>query len=180
MKWFMNKKPSTKLILAFAFVLALTVVIGVFALRHSGSVEATAVDLGGPELQGTTGIDHTALATSSYRRWKMGSLISIVNPVARAQAQCGMQEEVENIKKAESQYEPLIDDPEEKRLYGSYQANLSQYFTTSQEYQELVKANRAAEASQLLSGESFKQFLNTAKAIDEDAKFQKQLNYRAT
>jgi methyl-accepting chemotaxis protein len=175
MKWFMNKRLSTKLILAFAFVLALTVVLGVFALRQLGAVQATAVDLGGPELEGTSGIDHLALATSAYRRWEMKLLLSISDPEGRAQSQRGMQEEVENIKKAESQYEPLIDSPEEKRLYDSYQANLSQYFATSQKYQELAKANRAAEASQLLAGESFKQFLDTTKAIDEDAKFQKKM-----
>jgi len=176
MKWFMNKKLSTKLILAFAFVLVLTVALGAFAIREVGLVRATAVDLGGNALEGVKEIDQLALATSSYRRWEMKLLISIADPEGRAQAQRGMQEEVENIKTAESQYEPLIDDPEEKRIYDVYRANLCQYFSTSQKYQELIKANKASEASQLLAGESFKQFLDSAKAIDEDVKFQNKTN----
>jgi methyl-accepting chemotaxis protein len=175
MKWFMNKKLSTKLILAFAFVLALAVLLGVFALRQLGSVQATAVDLGGPQLQGTSEIDQLALATSSYRRWEMKLLISIADPEGRAQAQRGMQGEMEKIKNHESTYEPLIDSPVEKRLYDVYQENLSQYFSTSQKYQDLIRANKTAEASQLLAGESFKQFLDAAKAIDDDAKFQKKM-----
>jgi methyl-accepting chemotaxis protein len=175
MKWFMNKKLSTKLILAFAFVLALAVLLGVFALRQLGSVQATAVDLGGPQLQGTSEIDQLALATSSYRRWEMKLLISIADPEGRAQAQRGMQGEMEKIKNHESTYEPLIDSPVEKRLYDVYQENLSQYFSTSQKYQDLIRTNKTAEASQLLAGESFKQFLDAAKAIDDDAKFQKKM-----
>jgi methyl-accepting chemotaxis protein len=173
MKWFMNKKLSTKLILAFAFVLALTAALGVFAIREMGAVRATAVDLGGNELQGTREIDQLALATSSYRRWEMKLLISITDPEGRAQAQRGMQEEIENIKNQESNYEPRIDDPQEKRIYDSYRANLTQYLSTSQKYQDLIKANKGAEASQLLAGESFKQFLETSKAIADDAEFQK-------
>jgi methyl-accepting chemotaxis protein len=179
MKWFMNKKLSTKLILAFSFVLALTVLLGAFAMRQLGAVRATAVDLGGDELEGTSEIDQLALATSSYRRWEMKSLISIADPEGRAQAQRGMQEEMENIKNHESKYEPLIDSPEEKRLYDAYRANLSEYFSTSQKYQDLIKANKAAEASQLLAGESFKQFLASAKTIDDDAKFQKKMTDEA-
>jgi methyl-accepting chemotaxis protein len=175
MKWFMNKKLSTKLILAFAFVLALAVLLGVFALRQLGSVQATAVDLGGPQLQGTSEIDQLALATSSYRRWEMKLLISIADPEGREQAQRGMQGEMEKIKNHESTYEPLIDSPVEKRLYDVYQENLSQYFSTSQKYQDLIRTNKTAEASQLLAGESFKQFLDAAKAIDDDAKFQKKM-----
>jgi methyl-accepting chemotaxis protein len=52
---------------------------------------------------------------------------------------------------------------------------LSQYFSTSQKYQDLIRTNKTAEASQLLAGESFKQFLDAAKAIDDDAKFQKKM-----
>ena len=179
MKWFMNKKLSTKLILAFAFVLALTTLLGAFAMRQLGAVRATAVDLGGDELEGTSEIDQLALATSTYRRWEMKLLIAIADPEGRAQAQRGMQEEMENIKSHESKYEPLIDSPEEKRLYDAYQTNLNQYYSTSQKYQDLIKANKTADASQLLSGESFKQFLATAKAIDDDAKFQKKMTEQA-
>jgi len=172
----MDKKLSSKLILAFAFVLTLTVMLGVFAIRELGLVRATAEELGGNELQGIKAIDQLALATDSYRRWEMKVLIAVADPEGRAQAQRGMQEEMDNIKKTEAIYEPMIDDPQEKRLYDTYRANLAQYFSTSQKYQDLLKANKVADASQLLSGESFKQFLEATNAINEDAKFQKKSN----
>ena len=176
MKWFMDKKLSSKLILAFAFVLALAAMLGAFAIRELGLVRATAEDLGGNELQGVKAIDQLALATSNYRRWEMKVLIAVADPEERAQAQRGMQEEMEKIKKTESLYEPLINDPEERRLYDVYRATLGQYFSTSQKYQDLLRANKVAEASQLLSGESFKQFLESEKAIDDGAKFQQKSN----
>jgi methyl-accepting chemotaxis protein len=172
MKWFMNKKLSTKLLLAFAFLQALAMVLGVIAIRELSAVQTIAVDLGEVEMQANHAIDQLALATANYRRWE----VSVADPETRAQAQRGMQDETENIKKQQAQYEPLIDDPEEKRLYDAYRANLNQYFSTSQKYQDLIKANKGADASQLLAGESFKQFLETAKALDADGAFQQKMS----
>ena len=176
MKWFMNKKLSTKLILAFAFVLALSVVLGAFALRQLGAVRATAVDLGGPELEGTSEIDQLALGYVYLP--EMGNDVTDLDcrpGRTRAGATRECRKKWRTSRRRESQYEPLIDSSEEKRLYDSYQSNLSQYFTTSQKYQDLIKANKTADASQFLAGESFKQFLDTSKAIDDDAKFQKKM-----
>jgi methyl-accepting chemotaxis protein len=172
MTWFMNRKLSTKLILAFAFVLGLTAVLGVFSIRELSAVQATAADLGGNEMQGTHLIDQLALATSSYRRWEMRMLISAADLDGRALAERGMQADSESIKKLESQYEPLIDDPEEKRLYDAYTNSLLEYFSASQKYQNLIRGNKIAEASQLLAGESFARFMEAAKAIDADSIFQ--------
>jgi len=82
----MNRKLSTKLLFAFAFVLALTMVLGVFAIRELSAVQATAADLGGVEMEATHLIDQLALATASYRRWE--SLICR-GPVERLEGGAG-------------------------------------------------------------------------------------------
>jgi methyl-accepting chemotaxis protein len=174
MKWFLDKKLSTKLILAFAFVLALAAFIGVFAIKQLGAVHAIASDLGGVQLQGTQAIDQLALDTSEYREREMQMVIS-TDAEGRALAERGMQAELENIKKLKSIYEPLIDDPNEKVLYDDYQTHLNEYLGISQKVTNLTHANKLSEASQLLSGESYAQYLETAKAIDADAKFQEKL-----
>ncbi|MGH9680131.1 MAG: methyl-accepting chemotaxis protein [Candidatus Acidiferrales bacterium] len=175
MSWFMNRKVSTKLILGFAFVLVLSGVLGAIALRQLGIVQVAAADLGGPQLQGTQLIDQIALSTSSYRRWEMRLLISVADPAGRAIAERGMQSELENLKKLESEYEPFIDDPQERRIYQDYQAKLAQYLSTSEQFQNLIGAKKIPEASRLLAGESFAQFLDASKAIDVDAQFQRKM-----
>ncbi|MBZ5641264.1 MAG: methyl-accepting chemotaxis protein [Acidobacteriia bacterium] len=172
MKWFMNRNISTKLILAFSFVLVLAAIIGVSAVRELSEVQSIAADLGGNELQGTQAIDRLALATSSYRRWEMRMLISAADPQGRALAERGMQTEIENFKKLEASYEPLIDDPQETRLYDAYRTSLDQYLASSRKYQDLIHANKIAEASQLLAGESYSQFNEASTAIEADANFQ--------
>src|ERR1035437_4714807 len=176
MKWFMNKKISAKLILAFAFVLAFTAILGVFSVRELGLVRATAQELGGNEMKGVNEINQITAAVSNYHIAEMNLLISVADPERRAQAQRGMQEEMENLKNHESLYAPLIDDPEEKRIYDGFLANVAQYFSTSQKYQDLIRANKVAEASQLLEGELSKQFLESDKAIDDDAAFQQKMS----
>jgi methyl-accepting chemotaxis protein len=172
MKWFMDRKLSTKLILAFALVLLLAVIIGVFAIREISAVQEIAADLGGNELQGTRAIDQLALATSSYRRWEERMLISAADADGRALAERSMQEEIENIKKLQSIYEPMIDDPREKDLYNEYLTHLDQYLASSRQYVNLIHSNKTADAAKLLAGESFMQFTDTSKAIAADAAFQ--------
>ena len=45
MKWFMNMKLASKLILAFVVVLSLTTFLGIFAIQKLAAVRATTADM---------------------------------------------------------------------------------------------------------------------------------------
>ncbi|MGH9615015.1 MAG: methyl-accepting chemotaxis protein [Bryobacteraceae bacterium] len=179
MTWFMNRKLSTKLILAFSFVLLLAGITGITAIREMTAMEKIAADLGGNELQGTRAIDQLALATSAYRRWEMRMVISASDAEGRALAERNMQEAEDSIKKIESKYKPLIDDGKERQLYEAYRTHLSEYLATSQKIKSLIHDNKVAEASKLLGGESYEQFAEASKAIEADSAFQDTMSSNA-
>src|SRR5579864_337897 len=179
MKWFLDKKIATKLIMAFSVVLALAGFLGMFSLAKLSAVNDEAQDLGGNELKGTRAIDDIGSHVGSFRRWEMRLLISAGDPAGRAKAIDAFRLETEGVKKAEEVYVPYIDDPEEKRLYEVFLSQWDGYMQVSRTYQDLLQANKAKEAADLLEGEGFNRFHETEKALSDLSGFQVKMSDEA-
>lgn len=172
MRWFLNRKIATKMIIGFSFVLLLALFLGLFSLQRLASVQATAEDLGGSQMQGTRTLGELASAVSAYRRWEMRLLIVMNDSKDRQIADQGLRTALENVKRTQSAYEPQIDDPEEKKLYETFLTEWNAYLADSQKLQDMIHANKQAEATAYLSNESFQQYGKAAAAVDADIRFQ--------
>ena len=176
MSWFQDKKLKTKLLLAFAAVLALTGFLGVFALHELSAVGDTAADLGGNTLLGTREIDQIAVILNTYRRHELRLLlVALLNPAdvaARTQADQQAEADLESLKKAELVYEPLIDSPDEKKIYDDYVQKRTAYLNQSHNFRSLILAGKDKEAVALMDS-SLKLFTDAADEIAVDVEFQK-------
>jgi len=172
MKWFLDKKIATKLILAFSVILGLATFLGVFALQKLSAVNDEAQDIGGNELKGTRAIDSISANVETYRRWEMRLLISASDAAGRAKALDGLHAANEGFQKSEAIYVPYIDDPEEKRLHEVFLSQWEQYSRVSKTYQDLVQTNKLKEATELLGGDSYNRFQGTDKAMRDLVEFQ--------
>jgi len=175
MKWFLNKKIATKLIMAFSLVLALTAFLGVFCLTRLSNLNANAQDIGKNQLPGTRAIDAVQMDLSTFRRYEMRLLITIADPAGRAKSVDGMHTSSADLKKAMKDYEPLIDGPEEKKLYEAYTAEYEKYMEISKKVEDMAQTGRNKEAGDLLMGDEFAQFNAAAAALNADADFQKKM-----
>ena len=176
MKWFLDKKISTKLIMAFSIVVTLAAFLGVLSLQKLSVVNANAVDLGGNGINGTREIGELGLILGAYRRWEMRMLISAGDVAATAKAKANLASEMEHMKKVQKEYEPLLDTPEEKNLYGTVRTLWDQYMTSSQTMQDLFEENKFKEAGQLLLGESYERFQAVDKAVAALIEYQRTMS----
>ena len=173
MKWFMNLKIATKLIFAFLLVLAFTVFLGIFSLQKLAAIEAAVEDLGGNTLQGTRALGDLSGDVATYRRWEMRLFISINDPKGRQLAEDGLRTSLDALKKRRASYEPMIDNPEEKRLYETFDKLWAEYMASSDTFMGLVHSNKVAQASEFLAGPSYNQFHAAADAVTALIDFQK-------
>ena len=175
MKWFLDRKLATKLIIAFSAVMALTVIVGGISLLRLGALNDVAADLGTNKLAGTRAVQAIENDLGSYRRIEqrlamdglLGDHAGTATAIERLQAAAAA------LKRDEDAYAPLVDSTEERDLYNAFHAQLEQYMATSQAFLGLIEADKAREATQLLQGTEYNQFNTTAAAIEAEAAFQK-------
>jgi len=172
MKWFFDLKIATKLILGFSFVIAMVVVVGVLSLQKLAALQAVAEDVGGNELAGTRVIGHIDTAISAYRRWEMRILLALADLKARQAAEDGLRKSRDDMKRAQAEYEPLIDDPKERHLYEEFVRDWNDYAHSSDTLMDLVRANKQAQATEYLVGESYRLYNNASAALAADVEFQ--------
>ena len=173
MKWFLDKKIATKLLMSFSIVLTLSAGMGLFAVIKLASVQANAEDLGSNILGGTREIANMGGDVDSIRRWEMRLIIAGNDVAGRKISEEGLSTAESKLKTDQAEYEHYIDDPEEKRLYEAFCSRWSDYMRSESVLKDLVHANKLSQASELLLGEDFAKFtaaLETAAAL---ADFQK-------
>jgi methyl-accepting chemotaxis protein len=153
MKWFYDLKISTKLISSFLVVLALTAIMGVFAILQLGAVNHAAQDIRGnwmPSMRAAAGMRFFA---ANYR---LKENRNIGTEVAEEKAQAE-REAVEARQQFETRlgtYEQLISNDEDRQLLASVKSTWSAYLASSQQLFELSRQNQEAQARGVLRGES--------------------------
>ena len=173
MKWFLDKKIATKLLTSFSIVLTLSACMGVFSVIKLAAVQGTTDDLGTNILGGTRKIGELSSDIDAYRRFELRFVLAMNDPSARKIGEEGLLGAVANFKQNQREYEPLIDDPEEKRLYEVLCSEWTNYLRESESLQEIVRANKQAAAVDFLLKEDFAKFETVSHAAAALADFQK-------
>ena len=161
MNWFQNLTIRSKVMLAFASVLVITVVLGVFAMTRLSTVNDNVIQLGSNYLVGTNALGEIETDVTRYRQLQGAYLLQPTAEGKATEAQT-MREMVDAIAKAWTQYEPTIDAGEERALADKIMPAWNDYAAMNDKFIALVNANQNAAAGALWIGPmraAFKHFL---------------------
>ncbi len=163
---FKNLKIASKLMGAFALVLALMAGIGIYAVQALATVNSSTKDLATSWLPSVReGLamkaDVNRLRVLDYRGIAMQSAADIADTEKEAEQKVG------DLKKRSAGYVSLIASPEERQLYESFKANLEGYLAARTPITALARANKDAEAIALMQGDALKHYNAVRGTLDK-------------
>jgi methyl-accepting chemotaxis protein len=166
-KWLLDRKIGTKQILAFGTVVALTTFLGVFALYKLAAVRATTVDMSEHRIPAIQSLSELRAGLMECRVAQMGYVFTS-DPDERDLRTSKMESGMSAVKQAEVQFEPLIDGPEEKKLYQSIQQDIQQMTTGTQTIVGYVHNKKDAEAIAEVLGNALGDFSQAASDVQSE------------
>jgi methyl-accepting chemotaxis protein len=150
---FHQMKVFTKLVAGFSAVVAMLVGLGVFSLYEMSGENAHVALLRDNSLPA---VMNSLEMQSSLRAIRLGDYRAATasSPADIESASRLADQAIAEFRHAAGQYEPLINDPEEKSRYAELQAAMSQYLDADRSIRALAKEGRHADALALLEGKS--------------------------
>ncbi|MEH6352938.1 MULTISPECIES: methyl-accepting chemotaxis protein [unclassified Pseudomonas] len=157
MKWFYDLRIATKLITSFLVVLALTAVMGVFAIIQLGEVNSTTVDIREnwmPSMRAASGMRFYA---ANYRLKENRHITA-----DSEQERLTVEQEAEDARKGfetrMATYEKLLSSAEDRQLFETTRNDWVAYLAVSKDLLALSRQNLTEQAHALLKGQSKRQF----------------------
>jgi methyl-accepting chemotaxis protein len=145
MKWFMDRKVGTKQILAFGSLLLLTTFLGLFSLLKLSAVRATTVDMSDRRVPAIQALSELQMGLMQYRVSEM-SYVFLSDPDERELRTANMESGMSMAVKAEEEFEPLIDNPEEKKIHEAIKQDIEQCKVETQTILGYTKKNDNTDA----------------------------------
>ncbi|MFC5607006.1 methyl-accepting chemotaxis protein [Variovorax soli] len=165
MKAFYNLKIATKLMVAFAAVIVLTIFVGVFSIVQLSKVNDLSTDMATNWMPSTRSLLEMKSSMARFRQQEV-QYTTAINPDDLAYYEKGMAEGWARWTRNRAEYEPLISSPEEKALYLDYAKSMDQYEQEHKKIAAAVKAQREG-ADALMRGDSQRLFREMMGLIDK-------------
>ncbi len=166
MKWLIERKLSTKLGLAFAAVLLLTAVVGLFSINQLAKVNATAGELSARWMPAMRVIQDIKSQIARVRTRELQYIIS--DQVADLDKYDKViAADLVDLKKMQDEYAALIATPEEKALYDEFLVLWDRYMAEDAKLRAAVRAEDMVLAKQLIRGESNKLIVALRGQVDK-------------
>jgi methyl-accepting chemotaxis protein len=166
MKWLHDLRLSTKLGLAFAAVLALTVFVGVFSIVKLAQVNNTADELSSRWMPSMRVIQDIKAQIARVRTREFQYIIS--------DQQADMEKydkvianDLVDLGKMQADYVKLLATPEEKALYADFVAMWDRYMVEDAKIRAAARANDDIAAKALIRGESNKLIVALRGQVDK-------------
>jgi methyl-accepting chemotaxis protein len=157
MRWLSELKMSTKLIVSFSSILALTVLIGIFSVIQLHRVNQTSTDMEinwMPSVRVTSDMNTN---TSDFRVAELQHILSVdPNEMARYEQQ--MANVMAQFEKNRAEYVALISSQHERQMYETFMKNWNEYLEENKKVIALSRTNANEEAKGLIRGNSQVQF----------------------
>ncbi|QGZ43213.1 methyl-accepting chemotaxis protein [Pseudoduganella flava] len=170
MKWLSELKLSTKLGLAFAAVLVLTVIVGLFSINQLAKVNATATDLSSRWMPAMRVIQDIKSQIARVRTRELQYIISEqVSELDKYDKVIA--NDLVDLKKMQDEYVKLIKTPEEQALYDEFLSLWDRYMAEDAKLRAAVRADDDALAKQLIRGESNKLIVALRGQVDKLVKY---------
>jgi methyl-accepting chemotaxis protein len=125
MNWFINRKVATKQVLAFSSLLLLIAFLGLFALLKLSAVRATTVDMSDRRVPAIQALSEMQTGLMRYRVSEL-SYVFLNDPDERALRTANMETGMSLVDKAEADFEPLIESPDEMKAYQAIKRDVEQ------------------------------------------------------
>jgi len=163
---FKHLSIGTKMILTFLVVIALTAVIGVYAIMQNSRITTVVTQTAGSEIPSIHSITQIQSLVGSHRRGEMLMLLATEKEVKEKYIKRN-DESVEKIGKEQAIYEKLMDKDEEKKLFGEFKAAWTDYLAAYPAIKELaLQGGSDEDKAKLILGASSKTFNQVLGALD--------------
>ena len=157
MAWFKNLKIGAKLYFTFAFILLLTVGLGVFSIAKIFQQNHVIQDLADNHLAVIRAAAQLDALVGSFRRGELLVTIS-QDDAAKAKYIKRMSEDLSKITDQQAIYEKLIDSDGERKTYDDFKKAWSVYVAENPKIIELAKQNNIALVDPVIRGVSSTNF----------------------
>jgi methyl-accepting chemotaxis protein len=167
MSWLNNFTVRTKIIGAFALVLAVTIALGVFAMQRLSAVNDNAVELSGNYLLAATQLGDINGAAMRFRQLEATHILA-TTAADRAKEEVTLASVLDELNKAYSTYSATIDAGEERHLNDQLTPMWSHYLEVHEKLIELSRKDDDKAAQALYVGDmrtAFNQYYATLHAI---------------
>ena len=172
MAWFQNLTIRSKVMSAFAAVLAVTALLGVFSINRLGTVNDGAVALSSNYLVASQGLSTLAYNAMRYRQLQAAVLVA-ANQEGRAKEEASMRTALDEVERGWNTYAPTIDAGYERGIADKFRSGWKNYVAMTDHFQELANAGKTAEATAYYTGEMRTLFNTDFQAVlNEDQAYQ--------
>ncbi|WP_338770860.1 methyl-accepting chemotaxis protein [Massilia sp. METH4] len=170
MNWLTERKLSTKLGLAFASVLLLTAIVGIFSINQLAKVNETASGLSTRWMPAMRVIQDIKAQIARVRTRELQYIISEqVSELDKYDKVIA--NDLVDLKKMQDEYVTLIKTPEEQALYDEFLALWDRYMAEDAKLRAAVRAGDMPLAKQLIRGESNKLIVALRGQVDKLVKY---------
>ena len=157
MQWFNKLKVTTKLIVSFGIVLALTATLGVLSIIQLERVNQTSTDLELNWLPSTRAAGDMNTATSDFRVAELQHVLS-VDEAEMAKYEKELVDIRAGLDKSVSMYAKLVSSPEEQKIFDRFKSSWAEYLAENKSVLALSRANRNDEAKALVRAKAQQEF----------------------
>ncbi|MBL8247826.1 MAG: MCP four helix bundle domain-containing protein [Candidatus Competibacter sp.] len=152
MSGFKNLKMSTKLFSGFAAILILSIGLGAMAINRLMIVNAQSEEMAENWLPSVTYTSDMNTNTSDFRIKEYAHILSQTDQ-DMSNLEKEMDEVLGNLKKNQSNYEPLVSSAEERQTYEDFKKLWADYMQEHTKLMALSRQNKTEEARTLIQGQ---------------------------
>ena len=166
MKWISELRLATKLGLAFATVLALTVFVGVFSIVKLAQVNSTATQLSAHWMPAMRVIEDIKSQIARIRTRELQYIISN-DPAEMEKYDKVIANDLVDLGKMQDDYVKLLVTPEEKAAYANFVSMWERYMAEDAKIRSAARINDDDKAKTLIRGESNKLIVSLRGQVDQ-------------
>jgi methyl-accepting chemotaxis protein len=170
MKWFYDLRIANKLILSFLLVLALTAVLGGFAIRELAQVNKTSSDIATNWVPGMRSALEMKGSLTRFRIAELRHLQSTAGPDFDLYEK-NMQAQLVLFRKSQKEYAVGGLEPVETKIFGEMDQTLQTFLAVNRKIVELTRAGKVDEAQALSKKDSAGLYRQITDQIDALSKF---------
>ena len=166
MNWLREFRLATKLALAFAAVLVLTVGVGIFSIVQLATVRTTAAELSSRWMPSMRVVQDLKSQIARVRTREFQYIISS-KPEEMDKYDKVIAADLVDLRRMQDDFEKLIRTPEEKALYDDFVHMWARYMEEDGKIRAAARANDDAQAKELIRGESNKLIVALRGQVDK-------------
>ncbi len=179
MSWFQNLSIRSKVMTAFAAVLAVTIVLGVFSITRLSIVNDGAITVSDNYLVASNGLSDLASNAMRYRQLQASYLL-VTDPAAKATSLQSMTSTLSGTERGWATYSPTIDPGYERGIADKFHGELTDYIAMNDKFMTLANAGKTAEASAYYTGEMRTLYNKFWADLQADEAYQLRMGQKAT